>query len=105
MHPETLYAFLETIGVRWSISRKDWYRRGGIADPVRSRRGTDQPNIDSRNAVSVRITADVDIIDKVVDEFFELADALDWEAKVGEKKYMNSDGRTCRRYITITKRR
>lgn len=105
MYPETLYAFLESMGVRWSVARKDWYLRGGSLDPVRSRRGTAQKTIDNRRPVSIRITADKRDIAGIVSEFCELALALDWETTVNDRLYENLDGETVRQYITVRKNR
>lgn len=105
MYPETLYAYLESLHVRWSTVKKDWYLIGSGADPLRSRRNGATHTVDSSRAVSIRITADQRDIDAIVQEFCELALALDWETLVNERTYPNIDGITVRKYITVRRSR
>ena len=103
MYPETLYAFLEALNVRWSIARKDWYRRGGAIDPVRSRRNSSSAAQTGR--VSVRITAASEDMDQVLAEFTELCEALDWHVAVSPKKYPNGNSGYERVYIEVDRTR
>lgn len=105
MYPETLYAYLSSIGVAWSSKGKYWYKVGSPADPLKGRRGPWSAGVPFAKRVSVRITAVHDVMDEILAEFTELCEALDWHVKVSPKRYPNgSDGQE-RVYIEVDRTR
>lgn len=105
MHKETLYAFLEGNGVRWSSARKAWYLTGSKADPVRVRQNGFSSGAPLSKRVSVRITASTEIMETVIAEFTELCEALDWHVQVSPKRYPNGDDGYERAYIEVIRQR
>jgi len=104
MHKETLYAFLETLGVRWSIQKKFWYTVAGKSDPKPERVKHPLSSVYEGRIVSVRLSAHISEIDAVVAELKELAEALDWIVTDYPRNYENDAGQYVRRYLTIQRK-
>jgi len=105
MHKETLYALLESLHVKWSISRKVWYKSASAATPGRVNHNGFSAGVALTRHVSVRITAASTIMDEVLAEFTELCEALDWHVKVSPKKYPNGNDGYERVYIEVDRSR
>lgn len=105
MKRETLYAFLESMNVRWSPARKQWRKTALMT--------FETPHIDKNfsagvvlsTRVSVRITAPSSSMDQVIAEFTELCEALDWHVRVSPKKYPNGNDGFERVYIEVDRTR
>jgi len=101
MYPETLYAYLTSIGVAWSTRGKYWYTVGGKSDPVKNRKGPWSAGVPFAKHVSVRITAKHEAMDSIIAEFTELCEALDWHVRVSPKRYPNGSDGLERVYIEV----
>jgi len=105
MHSATLYAFLESMNVRWSVSRKEWRRTVPMAHESTVKDNGFSAGIALTKHVSVRITAASSIMDEVLAEFTELCEALNWHVRVSPKKYPNGNDGYERVYIEVDRTR